>query len=47
MHVHDIATPMDYPAPVIVEQVKPWNEQYLLKAFLSPAGECFWMETIA
>ena len=35
MHVHDIATPMDYPASVIVEQMKLWNEQYLLEAFLT------------
>ena len=35
VHVHDIATPMDYPASVIVEQVKLWNEQYLLEAFLT------------
>ena len=35
VHVHDIATPMDYPASVIVEQMKLWNEQYLLEAFLT------------
>ena len=35
VHVHDIATPMDYPTPLIVEQVKLWNEQYLLEAFLT------------
>ena len=34
-HIHDIATPMDYPTPLIVEQVKLWNEQYLLEAFLT------------
>ncbi len=35
VHIHDIATPMDYPTPLIVEQVKLWNEQYLLEAFLT------------
>jgi hypothetical protein len=35
VHVHDIATPMDYPTSVIVDQVKLWNEQYLLEAFLT------------
>ncbi len=35
VHVHDITTPMDYPASVIVEQMKLWNEQYLLEAFLT------------
>ena len=35
VHVHDIATPMDYPTPLIVEQVKLWDEQYLLEAFLT------------
>ena len=35
VHVHDIATPMDYSTLLIVEQVKLWNEQYLLEAFLT------------
>ncbi len=35
VHVHDIATPMDYPSSLIVEQMLLWNEQYLLEAFLT------------
>jgi hypothetical protein len=34
VHVHDIFTPRDYPASWIVDEVKFWNEQYLLEAFL-------------
>ena len=45
VHVHDIATPMDYPTPLIVDQVKLWNEQYLLEAFLThnAAWKIRWM----
>ena len=35
VHVHDIFTPRDYPERMIVEEVRFWNEQYLLEAFLS------------
>lgn len=35
VHIHDIYTPKDYPEKCIVNQVKFWNEQYLLEAFLS------------
>jgi hypothetical protein len=35
VHVHDIFSPRDYPAAWLVDQVKFWNEQYLLEAFLT------------
>jgi len=35
IHVHDIFTPRDYLASWITDEVKLWNEQYLLEAFLS------------
>jgi predicted O-methyltransferase YrrM len=35
VHVHDIFTPRDYLKAWIVDEVKLWNEQYLLEAFLS------------
>jgi hypothetical protein len=35
VHVHDIFTPKDYPATWITGEVRFWNEQYLLEAFLS------------
>lgn len=35
IHVHDIFTPRDYPAAWITDEVRFWNEQYLLEAFLS------------
>jgi hypothetical protein len=34
-HFHDIYTPMDYPEKWIVDEVKIWNEQYLLEVFLA------------
>ena len=34
VHVHDIFTPRDYPAVWLVDQVRLWNEQYLLEAFM-------------
>jgi hypothetical protein len=34
IHVHDIFTPRDYPANLIVDHRVFWNEQYLLEAFL-------------
>ena len=35
VHIHDIFTPKDYPKKWIVDQVRLWNEQYLLEAFLT------------
>lgn len=35
VHFHDIYTPMDYPEKWIVDEVKIWNEQYLLEVFLA------------
>lgn len=35
VHVHDIFTPKDYLKSWIVDDVKFWNEQYLLEALLS------------
>jgi hypothetical protein len=35
VHVHDIFSPRDYLARWLREEVKFWNEQYLLEAFLS------------
>jgi hypothetical protein len=35
VHVHDIFSPRDYPERWLVNEVRLWNEQYLLEAFLS------------
>ncbi len=35
VHIHDIFTPRDYPDAWLIDEVKLWNEQYLLEAFLS------------
>ncbi len=35
VHIHDIFTPNDYPRQWIVEEMRFWNEQYLLEAILS------------
>jgi len=35
VHVHDILTPKDYFDQWVVDEVKFWNEQYLLEAFLT------------
>jgi len=35
IHLHDIFTPRDYLDEWVVDQVKLWNEQYLLEALLS------------
>lgn len=35
VHAHDIFTPKDYPDEWVLEDVKLWNEQYLLEAFLA------------
>lgn len=34
VHVHDIYTPRDYPGKRLLNEVRFWNEQYLLEAFL-------------
>jgi predicted O-methyltransferase YrrM len=38
VHVHDIFTPRDYPPEWLLREVRFWNEQYLLEAFLSHNG---------
>jgi Methyltransferase domain len=35
VHVHDIFSPKNYPKRWLADEVKFWNEQYLLEAFLS------------
>lgn len=35
VHIHDIFSPKDYPKRWIIDEVRLWNEQYLLEAFLS------------
>lgn len=35
IHIHDIFTPCDYLDNWLIDEVKLWNEQYLLEAFLS------------
>jgi predicted O-methyltransferase YrrM len=35
VHVHDIFSPKDYPREWVVDQVRFWNEQYVLEAFLT------------
>jgi hypothetical protein len=35
VHVHDIFTPYDYPKKWVTEDLRFWNEQYLLEAMLS------------
>jgi len=35
VHIHDIFSPRDYPKRWVVDEVKFWNEQYLLEAFLT------------
>jgi hypothetical protein len=39
IHVHDIFTPRDYPEEWLVNEVRLWNEQYLLEAFLTMNSE--------
>ena len=39
VHIHDIQTPRDYPAAWVLRDVRFWNEQYLLEAFLSLNGQ--------
>jgi hypothetical protein len=35
VHIHDIFSPRDYPKQWVVDEVRLWNEQYLLEAFLT------------
>lgn len=35
VHIHDIFSPRDYLKEWIIDDVRFWNEQYLLEAFLS------------
>ncbi len=35
IHIHDIFSPRDYLSQWLLDEVKFWNEQYLLEAFLS------------
>jgi hypothetical protein len=35
VHIHDVFTPRDYLREWVVDEIKLWNEQYLLEAFLS------------
>lgn len=35
IHIHDIFTPRDYLDHWLIDEVKLWNEQYLLEAFMS------------
>lgn len=35
IHIHDIFSPRDYPDQWLINEVKLWNEQYLLEAFMS------------
>ena len=35
VHIHDIFSPKDYPAEWLVDEVRLWNEQYLVEAFLT------------
>jgi hypothetical protein len=35
VHIHDIFSPRNYPRQWLVEEVRFWNEQYVLEAFLS------------
>jgi predicted O-methyltransferase YrrM len=35
VHIHDIFSPRDYPKKWVVDEVRLWNEQYMVEAFLS------------
>jgi hypothetical protein len=39
VHIHDIFTPFDYPDQWVRKDVRFWNEQYLLEAFLPGNSE--------
>lgn len=40
VHIHDIFSPRDYPKEWIINEIRFWNEQYLLEAFLT--SNCDW-----
>ncbi len=35
VHIHDTFSPRDYPEKWVIDEVRFWNEQYLLEAFLT------------
>ena len=35
VHIHDVFSPNDYPDAWLVDEMRLWNEQYLVEAFLS------------
>jgi hypothetical protein len=39
VHIHDVFTPFDYPDLWVREEVRFWNEQYLVEAFLTSNRE--------
>lgn len=39
VHIHDIYTPQDYREELVLEDVRFWNEQYLMEAFLTCNSE--------
>ena len=39
VHIHDIFTPKDYPDSWVYDDVRLWNEQYLLEAFMTFNGK--------
>ena len=39
VHIHDIFTPKDYLNELVLDEMRFWNEQYLLEAFLSNNSE--------
>jgi hypothetical protein len=39
VHIHDIFTPKNYPKRWIIDEIRLWNEQYLLEAFLTHNNE--------
>ena len=38
IHIHDIFTPKDYPKDWLLEDIRFWNEQYLLECILSSSN---------
>lgn len=39
IHIHDIFTPRDYPKEWLIDEVRLWNEQYLLEGYLTNNSE--------
>ena len=35
VHIHDIFLPLEYPREWVIDNMRFWNEQYLLQAFLA------------